>query len=254
VFCWFGTDSHHSDKVDLIRRWQKDGSCVLMFEAGWTLDRNQCLQIDMKGTQGEASWAEDPFTFDPEGPIPIRESGDLLVCLRYERNNRPTDNVAILSPWFPNNLAWVRHLQQVNPNMRIRIRPHFATSEIANRPIKHLVNRMGWAWDDSSIPFRLSIKQAKAVAVIDSTAAVQAIELGLPVLCFGKQVFRFPHVVCCLTNDVAQTHEVITQLEQGYCDIDRGAVKGMLTRIRSHQWYSKDIDSWPDRLTKEFGL
>ena len=252
ILFWFGPDPTPL-KERMVHSHPKPLR-VILIEAGWTLDRNQCLQIDEKGCNGLASWAEEPFDFTPEGPIEVRKDGDLLVCLRYERENRATDNVHVLCPGFPSNHAWVDHINQANPGVPIRLRPHFATKDKLNIMLRDVARRNKWEWDDPNVPLTTSIKRAKAVAVLDSSAGVQAMELGLPVLCFGRQVYRFPNVVSCLNSDVVKTNEVLRGLAKGNTDIDKGAVKAMLARIRSRQWYRNDIDLWPARLQKEFKL
>lgn len=228
------------------------GAKIIYLERGWTRDRNDCAQLDMSGTGGLASWAEEDLEFVPGGSIPINDAGDLLVVLRYERRGRETDNVRDLSPYFPNNLSWLHHLRD-SSRLPVRLRPHPETKGVMNRDLNILASECGWVWD-SSCSFEQAAVGAKAVAVIDSTAGVWAMELGLPVLCWGRQVYRHLGVVHCMTNDRGETRSVTNHLSQGITSIDKGAVSAMLDRIRAKQWYAKDALAFPRRLQMEFGL
>ncbi len=229
------------------------GGRPIYLERGWTIDRDICAQLDWRGTGGRASWAEEALPNQPGDRLPVRDGGDLLVILRYElATGRPVDNVAHLSPFFKNNILWMDHLAQAC-RLPVRIRAHPEMKDSQKVAYRKRALNLGWAWDESP-DFISATARAKAVAVIDSTSGVWAMELGLPVLCFGRQVYRHPGAVYCLDDQIEGTQAATQELLEGSCSLHKNTVQDMLNRIRGHQWYPKDAASFPDRLHKEFGL
>jgi hypothetical protein len=246
---WWGCNI---DRPLLLRGRQTKGQ-IIYLERGWTMDRNTCCQLDTRGTGGLASWAGEGLQWSPTQPLDVKPDGDLLVVLRYERSDgRPVDNVRELSPYFLDNLTWLEHIQ-AGCKMPVRLRPHPITKAHRNSPLQHFAKMCGWEWDVEG-DFVEATKRSKAVAVLDSTAGVWAMELGLPVLCFGIQVYRHPGVVYCLGNDVTKTKAAVDELMLGKTSLNKAAVEAMLAKIRAKQWYAKDEATFPDRLRKEFGI
>lgn len=246
---WWGCNIQH----DLLCAGRRTKGKIIYLERGWTIDRNTCCQLDWKGTGGLCSWAQHGVQFESAGPLSVKKEGDLLVILRYERHDgRPVDNVHALSPFFPDNLSWLQHLR-AGSVLPIRLRPHPETRASRNAPLQHYARLNRWTWDQSP-DFQTAIAGAKAVAVLDSTAGVWAMELGLPVLCFGIQVYRHERIVYCLNNSVDRTQTATSELARGECSLDTGGIAVMLRKIRAKQWYAKDEHTFPERLHTEFGL
>ncbi len=245
IFLW---GSEHSRAC--MRRIRAAGMVCVHLDWGWLFDRFDNLQMDNQGNGGTASWVGEPLAYESKGPLPVPSVGDILVCLRYE-GREPICTDPITTPFFPTNSAWLHHLRETCP-FPLRARCHYAyTAARRGALAKEFEGRVVW---DTSPSFREAANTARAVAVIDSTTGAQALELGLPVFCFGRQVFRHPGVCYCLGDDTDKTRRAFTDLERGQVDIDVGAVKAMVEKIRVKQWYLKDQELWPARLQEEFGL
>ena len=246
AFLW---GSEHSSRC--MKTLRRAGVQPIHLDWGWTFDRFENLQMDKEGNGGTASWADERLPWESKGPLFARSSGDILVCLRYE-GQEPICTDPITTPYFHTNAEWLRHLCRATP-LSLRARFHYAYSQpLRERLQKEFRRRVTW---DTSPNFRAAASTAQAVAVIDSTAGVQALELGLPLFCFGRQVFRHPGVCYCLTNDLESTTDAFAELSAGGClGVDEGAVEAMLMKIRAKQWNLKDKEEWPDRLRREFGL
>jgi hypothetical protein len=208
--------------------------------------------LDLVGAGGLASWAEEPLKYKPIGPLLIKPSGDLLVVLRYEESGRDVDNVRLLCPYFRKNIDWLDHIH-ATAEIPVRIRAHPEMKELAAKGLRSLIESWGWEWDTSE-SFLSACTNAKAVAVEDSTAGAQALEMNLPVLCFGRQVYRQLDAVYCLDGHKNKTHNAMQELKDGKCSLDIGAIKAMVNKIRAKQWYPKDVDQFPERLRREFGM
>lgn len=225
----------------------------LYVELGWLADRGTALQIDRAGCNGLASWAEQPL--DPAlvprsvvGPPAVRETGPLLVCLRYEGS--PQRRAAETSPWFRTNIEWVRAL--LHAPLPLRLRAHHKTwPQFTNALGAVFGERVEWS---HAAALEDDLATARAVAVIDSTAGAQALERGLPVLCFGRQVFRAPGAVYCLTDNAAALQACGAELADGRCSLDAAIMEATVTRMRRKQWSVAAAAEWPTRLRREFGL
>jgi len=222
---------------------------TVYMEVGWTQEREHYLQMDEQGTGGNASWVDEPLMFTPAGPLAVRTDGDILVCLRYDGIRIATD--WRLTPYFSSNIQWVEHLVGCT-DLPLRVRPHYASRRDRTNLILRRFNRRVTL--DRSKSFSAAILMAKAVAVIDSTCGAQAMEVGLPVLCFGRQVFRQPGAVYCLTNEEEPTRQAFTELKEGRCSLDRGAVDAMLAKIWSHQWPAWNVESLAHHIRQRFAL
>lgn len=232
-----------------LRNAAQRGIRPVWMEYGWTFDRSTHLQIDKKGTCGAISWAEEPLKYTGGDELPLQQEGDILVCLRYEGaliNGDP-----FVSPWFLNGRQFAEFLLSVCP-LPLRFRPHYASYPRPTQKLRAaLEGRASW---DCSVDFRTAAKGARAVCVIDSTAAVQAMEIGLPVFCFGRQAYRHPGAVHCLSNDRETARQAFQALAEGHSGIDTGAVHALLTRIQTRQWDLSDLSGMAKRMRRELGL
>lgn len=223
----------------------------LYLERGWTRDRDQCFQLDRRGVGGLASWSEESLSAGcSDVMLPVPDGEYLLVVLRFERPFQTTDNAELLSPYFRDNIEWVRFLR-LNSVLPLLLRAHPDTSPVQLNAISAAIAQ------PISCPrttFEEDCSKARAVAVIDSTAGVHAMEMKIPVLCYGRQVYRHPGVVHCLTAERAETRAVTRNIAAGESHLDTGRIQAMLTKIRTKQFYACDAATFPDRFRQELGL
>ena len=223
----------------------------IYIEKGWFADRDSVLQVDAAGTNARASWAGEPLAYTPAGPPATRAHGCLLVCLRYENGGNELDNI---TPWFANNMRWLEHIARAPAAMPILVRPHFATGACFNHAPRGFTHARGWHWLDGSEQCGHLLPGVAAVACIDSTVGSKALELGVPVLCYGEPVYRKPGAVYCLTNDPAGTAAALRELDLGTCSLDRGAVAAMVAKMKGREWRPEQAPTFADRLRNEFDL
>ena len=248
VIFWWG----NNQSKEIQERSVASGARIIYMELGWTLDRDSCLQMDTQGTGPLVSWANDPLVWSREESLRVKSDGDLLVVLGYEGfdiKSRP-----LTSPYFACNLEWMQHLQQAS-RMRFRLRPHPRTRPDRLADLKSYAEEQGLLWDTEGT-IKEALDASRAVAVLDSVCAIQALELSLPVLLYGQQVCHHPGVVFCM-NDSLELTAGVTQKIAGsreLNDLNVGAIKALLYRVWEKQWYSHKVDEWPGRLRREFGL
>jgi hypothetical protein len=83
------------------------------------------------------------------------------------------------------------------------------------------------------------------VACINSSAAVEAMAARLPVLCFGRAIYRHAGAVYCLDNIGDRTREVTTALANGVSELYVESILEVVERIDARQW---QLDQIPVRL------
>jgi hypothetical protein len=146
-----------------------------------------------------------------------------------------------MSPWFANMLAFVKHLAE-HSTLPLKLRKH-PRHDLDPR-LTRLAHEKGLVWDNSP-SLAAALDSCKAVACVNSSSAVEALARRLPVLCFGKAMFRHPQAVLCLADDGQQLAKVTRQLAHGRCDLFVESVDEMVARITARQWTTADI---PQRL------
>ena len=233
---------------DVQRRTRLAKRCIYI-EKGWFNDRDTCLQVDPQGTGARASWADDDLVCTERGPLMIRSDGALLICLRYEKEGVSVDNPC---PYFQNNSQWLMHFTGLSIPFPVIVRPHFANNRVASdtRQWRGIATAQKWEWSRGTelIEQQPILSRCKAVAVVDSTVGAKALELGLPVLCYGNPVYRKPGVCYEMTDDTNRARRIIHQLGNCCCSLDRGAIKAMVAKMKSKEWHAEDIPQFPDRL------
>jgi hypothetical protein len=209
---------------------------LLFVEIGWNPQRGTC-QIDPSGINAMASWAQEPLEVEGKTPLQVGSSGDLLVVLQLDRDSQITR----LSPWFRSMAEFVgfvcRHSQ-----LPVRIRKHPKAKP--DPALEELVNSLGAAWDNSPT-LAAALEDCRAVACINSSCGVEALEHRLPVLCYGRAIYRHPSAVYCLTDDPRLTIEATAEIAAGKCSLMAEQAQAALARIMVHQWPHAEI---PDRL------
>jgi len=206
---------------------------VLYVELGW-LPQDGTFQIDPVGINSRASWVPAVPTYSPEDHLHVRD-GDLLVVLQCENDMQ----IRELSP-YKQMAPWV-HMLAAQSALPLRVRPH----PKAQFPFELVqeVCHCGVTLDESD-SVESAFEGAAAVATINSTCGLQAIEAGLPVLCYGEALYRQPYVCYCMDGP-DDTHKITTSLKAKDCHLCPEAMRRMVGMVREHQWTIADL---PDRL------
>jgi hypothetical protein len=236
AFLWNATPPRY---VPVLRHLRRRGTTPFFVELGW-YPQQSTLQVDHQGINADASWCREPLAAASQTPLPVRKHGDLLVLLQHEGDTQITRQ----SPYFRSMAGFVGYLQRY-ARMPLRVRPHPAVPP--SLEVRTLVGRYGLAWDNST-SLDQSLGCCRAVACINSSAAVAALAAGLPVLCFGQAIYRHPGCVYCLNADGAALAEVTGELAAGQCQLARERVTGMLHRIVRRQWNLDDLSVHVPRL------
>ena len=212
-------------------------NCRFIFcENGW-LPPGETIQIDPDGINFGASWAKESIDYIRSETVPVR-GGKLLVTLQSNGDSQ----IREYSPWFANDIEFVKHLLRYS-QIDIRVRPHPVVG--ANDAMKRLVMITDGLEYDDSHTIEEAFDKASAVACINSTCGIQAIQAGLPVLCYGEAMYRHERVVWCMDNSGLTTYCRTQQLKHGRCNLFVNAQKAMTDRVLSHQY---TIDQIPNAI------
>jgi len=226
---WNGLTPEYED----LRAAASRGLPVLYAELGW-LPHDTTFQLDPRGVNALASWADEPIDVPERGPLAVRD-GDLLVLLQWDEDQQ----IRRLSPWFSSMAAWLRFLDANVRNLPMAVRPHPAFAPgLDVLQIVERSTRMRW---DSSSTLAEALAGACGVATINSSAAVQALAAGLPVLAYGGAVYRHWPAAWVMGSNPAATAAATDALGWGLQNLDRGAVAAMVERIMGRQWRLGDL-------------
>ena len=228
--------SPHPKYVKPLEQLAGDGSRVLHIHFGWC-PKEATFQIDTVGANGLASWAAEPLDCEPGPALKVRE-GYLLVALQDGMYVASDD----FSPWFSSSQALVAHLV-AHSQVPLRFRPHPLDGP-TDQARDIVAGREDAGWDETG-SFDEAMEGACAVATIHSTCGVDAIRAGLPVLCYGRAVYRLPGVSWPMTSSPLQTWCRTAQLKGHHCDLTAGSQAALLARLRERQWALEDL---PGRL------
>jgi hypothetical protein len=235
---WNGAHPRYARTVAAL---QARGTPVLYVELGWHPQRGT-IQIDPAGVNARASWAAEPLSSIGRTPLTVRGGGDLLVVLQLDRDTQITQ----LSPWFKGMRSFVEFISRhsVLP-VRVRVHPREPGGIAASGQMPAWGRGLAdMSWDDSPT-LAAALARAKAVACINSSCGVEALSAGLPLLCYGKAIYRHPGAVYCLTDDAAATAAATAALAAGTCGLFREPIDALVERIAGRQW---TIDEIPARL------
>jgi len=220
-------------EYDELRAEAEYGLPVLYAELGW-LPHDTTFQLDPQGVNALASWADEPVRAPERGPLPVRD-GDLLVLLQWDDDQQ----IRHLSPWFESMAAWLRFLDTCVRGLPMVVRPHPAFAPgLDVLQIVERSTRMRW---DGSATLAEALAGAAAVATINSSAAVQALAAGLPVLCYGRAVYRHWPAVWTMGPQPEFTTAAIRRLRHRSEVAGRGAVAAIVERIMGRQWRLDDL-------------
>jgi Capsule polysaccharide biosynthesis protein len=219
-----GTHEAYREPLARLRDMQ---AATLFVELGWHPQAGH-YQVDSSGVNAAASWCREPLPITNSVPPELRAKGDLLVLLQLDGDTQITRH----SPWFGNMQSFVQFLAR-HSQMPVRVRPHPLQADQA--VVRTLAESYGLSWDENA-QLSDSLSTAKAVACINSSAAVLAMEQGLPVLCYGEAVYRHAGAVYRLTAESTATERVTLELQNGKCSLSSDGMASMVARIQAQQW------------------
>lgn len=227
VILWNG---QHPVYDSLIQHLHETGKPAIYVELGW-LPQDGTFQVDTEGVNCEASWLGEDIPSTTTEMLKCRD-GDLLICLQTENDMQ----IRRHSPHFQNMATWLHTIQR-NSALPLRVRFH---------PLAHPVGRIWNLLLEHEIPVDDSetvdeaFEGAAAVAVINSTCGFQAIEAGLPVLCFGEALYRRPFLVYLLRNgiDIQQATEDVRDKR---CHLSPVLMQNFIEVVKSKQWTLEDV-------------
>ena len=219
-----GTHHRYARYQQQLDYWQAPRIYV---ELGWYPQQGR-FQVDSHGINSAASWSGERLTAACKTLLPVPPRGDLLVVLQHDHDTQITH----MSPWFGSMFDFVRHLAE-HSALPLRLRKH--PKHDLDPRLGELARTKSLVWDESPT-LSAAMETCRAVACINSSGAVEALAHRLPVLCFGKAVYRHPEAVACLTDDGRQLRTVTQQLAAGRCDLFAEAGEEIVRRIAARQW------------------
>lgn len=217
---------------------------ALFAELGW-LPQDGCFQLDPRGINAEASWAQEPPVYVPASHLG-RRRGDLLVVLQDEDDMQI--RLPSLSP-YQEMLPW---LQKLRVKSAVPLRVRFHPRARVNPNIVGWLSRHPAVRVDGHESFEAALDGAMAVATINSTCGLEAIQAGVPVLCYGQAVYRVPYVSYTV-NGRLTTSAITGELKRGECSLCPEAMQQFIERIKSHQWVLADLPGRLERLLATMG-
>ena len=225
---WNGIHSKYRKYRELIDLW---GVKTLFVELGWYPQR-QTFQVDPKGFNMEASWANDPLQATGKQRISIPNKEELLVILQLDIDTQIQQH----SPYFKDMASFINFLAEVSPRkLRIRKHPRHKPSPAVSSAVQIHKNCF---WDDSPNLVE-AMSKCKAVATINSSSGVEALIKGYPVLCFGNAIYRHSGAVLCCTNDKKETRKAIANLDRA--GIWQQKVNELIERLMDKQWTIPEV-------------
>lgn len=219
-----------------LARLQAWGTATLMVELGWHPQAGH-YQVDPQGVNASASWARTPLDVEGKTPLPLREAGDLLLLTQLDEDTQITNH----SPWFRSMEEFVRFVCSASA-LPVRVRAHPKTPNMTR--LREIVGQCGASWDKSPT-LTAAMQTCRAAACVNSSAAVAALESGLPVLCYGNALYRHGRAVYCLDGDAEKTRTATSEILHGRTSLVQERVAAMVERILGRQWTIADV---PRRL------
>jgi len=227
--------AHHSYKKSL-SQLRRRGAKLLFVELGWHPQLGT-FQLDPQGINAAASWVDQPLVATACRKLPTRPGADLLVILQHDRDTQITDH----SPWFADMVEFISHLcQHSQLPLRVRAHPRHPPSDRLIR----LIEDRGFQLD-SCQSLSQALQQCRAVACINSSAAVEALAARVPVMCYGRAIYRHAGAVYCLDDRGDCTRRVTAAIAAGESELYLESIDEVLRRIAGQQWRLEQI---PARL------
>lgn len=225
---WNGLKSRYRTPV---RTLQQRRIPFLVMEVGWHPQKGT-YQIDCDGINVGASWVPPLLcrTFSQFTSIELNEQAtDLLVVMQNDDDSQITHYSSYFSGMsdFLGFLTEASHLP-----LRVRFHPRHPPGFGVKRFIRRNQDKLTI---DRSTSFSEALTRAVAVACVNSSAGVEAMERQFPVLCFGESIYRVPSAVYCLDKNREETARVTRELAGGRCELNRDAIDAVVSTIKSHQ-------------------
>lgn len=228
----------------VMARLQARGTATLMVELGWHPQEGH-YQVDPRGVNVSASWAREPLEVERETPLKVRSSGDLLLLLQLDDDTQITEH----SRHFARMDRLIEFVTKASA-LPVRVRCHPKSPEVAR--LKKLADQCGASWDDSP-SLADSLARCRAAACINSSAAVAALDAGLPVLCYGNAIYRHKGAVYCLGDEPLETRRATEEVFSGRCSLHREKIAAVVQRIVERQWTLEEVPKrLPGLLAEQF--
>ncbi len=244
VFLWNAAKGRSGEYA---RRFRGQGAVVFVMEHGW-FDRRRHVQIDHKSFAHAASWATREHFDSPapdEGrmrfrrafgrlPKPLKSAktrrGYILVLLQVPGDSQLRDS-EIDSPD-----PLVRAVEAAaRVGCDIRVRPHPLHDWTPTGPRACEANgrtpTMGG-------PLREAVEGAAFCVTINSTAGIEALALGCPVLCLGPALYATAGVT--LQTSLADMPAAMAKMAAGWRPTTK-AVHNFLYHLACRQWTFDEI-------------
>jgi capsule polysaccharide modification protein KpsS len=123
--------------------------------------------------------------------------------------------------------------------MHIVVRKHPRHAKKTDKQIlKFVANNRKISWDKSAT-FLDALKGVRAVATVNSTAGLEAINAGYPVLCYGRAVYRREDVAICLENSKDDSKAAIKAIKHGDVSLNRANLQSFVKLVKSKQIHRK---------------
>jgi len=251
---WAGKGFRGPCSADMVVMWNGQHNWALLMrrdyperrflfaELGW-LPQTPCWQLDARGVNAQASWAEDRMPISGK-VLAGQPGGDLLVVLQDDKDTQVYTKY--LSPMFHNMAEFLRFLaENADASLRVRDHPAHPCNEEA-RSVVEGCDRLVW---DNSPTLEDALKGAAALLTINSSCGVYALAAGVPVVSFGKSVWTSvdgaSYCVFGADDTKVETRRVVAEIKSGQSSLNRVAQAAALGRIMGKQWWPEHL---PERL------
>jgi len=232
---WSSPHPNYKPALDRIRA---ENIPALYIQFGWS-PKNCTFQVDTRATNGLASWVDEPLPESDGGTVEVPE-GPLLVAMQGGMYMKSPE----FSPWFGYTEDFAAHMiQHAQCDLRLRFRPLDNINPTIKEQARRRTDiRIGF---DTTPDFKQSMRECCGVATVHSTCGMEALEEGLPVLCYGKAPYRHDGAVWCMDSSPLKTWCRTAQLAAGHCNLTLGKQRAVLQRLYDRQWVVQDL---PHRL------
>jgi len=223
----------HPKYNKIIKQAKNRNIKVIYIELGW-LPQRPYNQVDFSGINADASWVNNKLPDRQYLPLKLRNNNKLLVPLQNDRDV----SIRCQSPWFADMFGFLKHLKKCSC-MHIVVRKHPRHAKKTDKQIlKFVANNRKISWDKSAT-FLDALKGVRAVATVNSTAGLEAINAGYPVLCYGRAVYRREDVAICLENSKDDSKAAIKAIKHGDVSLNRANLQSFVKLVKSKQIHRK---------------
>ena len=246
VVMWGGLETNQKQ-----HRMAHPGQRYLFVENGW-LPQEPCWQMDPLGVNALASWAVTPVQIEGGEPLEVKQpAAPVLVILQDDDDSQIIEPA--LSPAFRSMAQWLRFLANEAPGPMV-IRKHPAAEVSAEvQGIVESCERMSW---DESKGLDEALAKTAAMLTINSSCGVHALQVGMPLLTFGRSVWSSvtgaSYNMLAGPRDLADgVGDALAEIRRGVSSLNAVAQLFALRRILSNQWWPDD--QLPMRMEQTLG-